>query len=336
MKTIKAVNVNDAYYVGILMLKEQGKLQKSQHGDTLEMPEPVSVMYCNPRQRVLFDSVRDANPFLHFFEALWIIRGRDDEAFLRYLVPNMSKYSDDGVSFYGAYGFRMQNTDLQQSLGNQLEEAVRRLQENPDDRQVVLQIRYPDDMWYKGKDQPCNLAVALKVRDGALNMHVLNRSNDFIWGLTGANVVQFSTLLEYLAGRIGVEVGVYHQTTDSMHVYVNEQWEKVSESNNFTPDAYLCGDVRPYPMMQGDLDDWHDDLEIFFQVFDSGVRSWPRANSPFFRDVVWPMWATFIAYKDYRTTKAELQADMCFVSSAHIAAEDWKLAVNEWMNRRIK
>lgn len=340
MRTIRGRNINEVYAVGIMELKHHGVLQPSQHGDTLEIPEPVSVMYDNPRERVLFNETRDINPFLHFFEALWIIKGRDDVEFLKFLVGNMAKYSDDGKTYYGAYGARMRQPH------DQITEAVNRLKKNQNDRQVALTIRQGHDIFYTGKDQPCNMMLTCKIRNGKLNIHVFNRSNDFIWGLAGTNVVQFSMLQEYLAGLIGVEVGCYHQTTDSMHCYVNDQWEKLKAAEFPIADYYHHefldkGAVAPYDMMQGRKDDWHEDLTTFFYLFDLGEGGWKDIETnnfmtPFFNEVVAPMFRTFVDWKAYKATQKCAEAlHKVVISANQVKAQDWGLVTTEWVLRRV-
>lgn len=334
MITIKATNVNQVYPIGILHLATSGELQPSQHGNTLEMKEPVSVMYTHPRERVLFDPVRDSNPFLNLFEALWIIQGRNDVAFLEYLVGNMAKYSDDGKTYHGAYGLRMFG-EKREHL-NQVHEAIHRLKGNPDDRQVVLTIRAASDIFYTGKDNPCNLMVSCKIRGGKLNIHVFNRSNDFVWGLTGTNVVQFSMLQEYMAGMIGVEVGSYHQTTDSMHVYVNDQWEKVKTTSvGNIVDPYKDGSVRPCEMMH-DAEFWDQDLKNFFAMFDRNlIRSKGLFSTPFFKRTVLPMWEAFLLYKSWKDGSSKVTKDDILEACTFINAQDWQLACIQWVGRRV-
>lgn len=319
MLSIKARNVNEAFPVGILHLRERGVALPSRNGPVLEYPEPVSVMYERPTERVLFDKNRAINPFLHFFEPLWILAGQCDVKFLSNIVKRFEDYSDNGMTFYGAYGERMHA---------QIPEAVDLLRANHDDRRVVLMIRRPDDMWYDGKDQPCNLSVALKIRDNKLNIHVFNRSNDFIWGLTGANMPQFSTLQEYLAGLIGVEVGVYHQTTDSMHVYTeNPQWDKLKGTSLVYDDPY-DGEVTHYPLFAGEEIDpacpfdnaFNCDLHDFFRY---GKRD--GFESLYFRDVVQPMWETFIAHKMNKDGLKHVSG---------VKATDWKLVTRQWLEER--
>lgn len=321
MESITARNVNDAYPIGLMFLRENGVPRDSRNGPVIEMPDPVSIKYLEPTERVLFDKDRDINPFLHFFEPLWILAGQNDVKFLSDIVPRFSDYSDNGVTFHGAYGHRMMFPD------DQIAEAVRILKENPDDRRVVLQIRTAADMWYKGKDTPCNTAIAVKIRDGKLNVHVFNRSNDYIWGMTGANMPQFSTLQEYLAGKIGCGVGYYHQTTDSMHVYteLNDKWIKCKWTPVLVCDPYNEGLVRPYPMFNGcekDPEAFDADLFCFFE---DGQRD--GFKTLFFRDVVQPMWDTLQLYKAKNKPAALEEAN-------NIQATDWHLVTKSWLEAR--
>jgi hypothetical protein len=253
----------------------------------------------------------------------------------------MANFSDDGVRFFSAYGHRLRKLAPGRADGtnrqtDQITEAIRRLKVNPDDRQVVLTIRDPQDMWYKGKDTACNLMVDCKVRDGKLNITVFNRSNDYIWGMLGTNAVQFSSLQQYMAGHIGCAVGTYHQVTNSMHVYVNEQWDKICKNISFWADPYKTDGIAAYDMMQGNPDNWDADLQLFFHLYDLN----PAAISdnvfytPYFKDVVTPMWYTLQAWKQFKETR-DRQDYINLVRCAHtIQALDWQRGVKEWIARR--
>jgi hypothetical protein len=51
------------------------KPQGSRAGDVLVAPHPVMSVTSIPTERVLFDPARDANPFFHLFESLWMLAG---------------------------------------------------------------------------------------------------------------------------------------------------------------------------------------------------------------------------------------------------------------------
>jgi hypothetical protein len=183
---------------------------------TVEWPGVFITEYTHPSRCVLFDEKRDANPMFHYLEAMWILAGRNDTKFLAHVLPKMAEYSDDGTIFHGAYGYR-----LREAFGkDQVDWAIEMLRAAPASRQVVMSIWDPvQDLGAKTKDMPCNDMIMCKVREGRLYITVNNRSNDVIYGCYGANVVQFSMLLMYMAARIGVGLGTYTQVSNSFHVY---------------------------------------------------------------------------------------------------------------------
>jgi len=351
---IHARGVNDALRKVLFMLLEYDEgedkgegtswhRQTSRNGDTLEFDEPVATYYERPLERVLFYKERDANPFLHLFESLWLLAGRDDVRFMEYLVPKFRNYSDDGHRMQGSYGYRWRK-----AFGvDQLDFLVNHLKQKPDSRRAVLQMwRPPYDLHgvdygthveagIDSTDIPCNTNAYFKVRDGRLNMTVCNRSNDLIWGAYGANVVHFSILQEYMAARLGLEVGTYVQFSDSLHVYTGGEggkvWERIkagwSPSVYQERSPYALGAVKPQPMFvdpdnschrQDQLHYWHQDLETFFLLFDGGQEVQVSSfTHPWWKFVAAPLWN---AWKN---------RDAGYLEGC--IATDWKLAAATWL-----
>jgi len=263
-------------------------------------------------ERVLFHKKRRINPYLHFFEPFWILAGKKDVEFLANIVARFKEFSDDGKTLYGAYGER---------IADQLPTAIDRLRNNPYDRRVVLQIRRPEDILYDGRDMPCNTSIALKIRNGRLNLHVFNRSNDIIWGgpAGGSNHPQFTVLQEYLAGKIGCGIGNYIVTTDSMHAYVNAQWEKLKEGQE-SYDPYFALKVQPFHLSSG-TQMFDEDLRLAFEASPNDLEF----KTTFFRNVYQPMWRSFIAYKEKDYDRAKHWA-------MNVAASDWSMVTYDWLN----
>lgn len=203
-------------------------------GKLVKELRPVTFCFEVPQHKVTFVKGRLINPFFQLAEALWIISGRSDVKFLELFNKNMKQFSDDGVNFNAPYGERIRFFGKNNAHGqiinpiDQLEDAFLTLQDDKDSRQAVIVIRDPayDNYSYlkeeKGKDVACNLVITAKIRDEKLDFHVFNRSNDVHWGLFGANLCQFATLQELLASWLGVEVGTYYHTTDSLHTYMDD------------------------------------------------------------------------------------------------------------------
>lgn len=318
MLTISGTNVNEIFPLGILYLKETGELRDSRNGPTLEIDRPVAVTYQFPQERVLFSAERDANPFFHLFESMWMLAGRDDVAFLDQYNSLMKQYSDDGLGFNAAYGHR-----LRKGFGfDQLDEIIQRLRKNSDDRRAVLQIWDPADLHKESKDYACNLVITPRIRKNKLDWTVFNRSNDYVYGMLGANVVHMSIIHEYVANMIGVMVGSYTQITNCLHAYVeNPAWQRIKDLPVTAYDPYNTGAVRPFNKLVTNKESWHNDLQRWMDC------PWGdyQYDDPFFTHVLKPMAIAHKAHKENKDGRRYTRA---------IKASDWKLACEQWLERR--
>src|SRR5678816_542793 len=136
MHVINANNVNDAYYQGLRLLKD-APIESSRAGEVRVWPCPVTTVYERPTERVLFDPKRDANPFFHLFEALWMLSGRQDATWLdRFVKDFSSRFTEEDGTQHGAYGHRWRN-----AFGfDQLHHVVNTLRSDPTSRQCVIQM----------------------------------------------------------------------------------------------------------------------------------------------------------------------------------------------------
>ena len=297
---------------------------------TVEWPGVFITEYTDPTRNVLFDPVRDANPFFHFLESMWILAGRRDVAFLKWVLPTVAQYSDDQVKFHGAYGYR-----LRKALGfDQVESAIEVLHKRPTSRQVVMQIWNSKlDLDGNTNDVPCNDLVMCKIRNGALNITVNNRSNDAIWGAYGANAVQFSMLQMYMAARLGVKVGRYTQVSDSMHVYQdNPYWQKFVEGKLPPPPPSPYDEMGSSNMFNDGIEHFDADLKYFMSAADKAIvkphdLDTDEMDSQVVKDAAC-IFNSIRAHKDKRYSDAGNWADQ-------IIASDWHLACTAWLNRRV-
>jgi len=194
----------------------------SQTGRRLPTRELLHVVFSieNPRDRWIVSRRPPLNPAFALAEVIWILNGCNDAAFLNFWNRRLPQFAGASPTYHGAYGHR-----LRSHFGiDQIVRAVGALRANPDSRQIALQIFDPSvdlpgsDGVPASADVPCNVTSLLKVRSGRLDWFQVMRSNDLFLGLPH-NLVQFTTLQEVLAGWIGVEVGEYHQVSDSLHLY---------------------------------------------------------------------------------------------------------------------
>lgn len=352
MHTIRARNVNHALSIGVNMFRHAAieVFRTAPRGHpTLEWWMPVTTVYDRPTERVLFSPLRDANPFFHLFESLWILAGRSDVAFLAHFLPRMRDYSDDGKTFHAPYGARLLNYAGMGGLPgiNQLQEVANMLKADPETRRAVCSIWDVElDLGINSKDIPCNDLLAFRVRSGKLDLTVYNRSNDMIWGAYGANAVQFSFILEYVAGLADLPVGRYFQVSNSFHVYINEQWDRLKDMGMMVDDPYALSEEKPSDLPPiapmsiftgASVEDFDRDLGVFFKMWDTNARlGTTEFTTPYFRDVVKPMYAAYNTYTLYRADRdRDLIKELPEVVAESVAAKDWALAAGMWLNRRV-
>lgn len=346
MYVIRARNVNDAYYQGMLFLDAHGEEEDSRAGKVLVARTPVTTLFRSPMERVLFDPVRDANPFFHLMEALWMLAGKEDARWLDKFVSDFSARfaEEDGIQ-HGAYGYRWR-----QGFGfDQLDFAVGKLRKDPTSRQCVLQMwdcaplgKGFDDLMGEWKDRPCNTHIYLRLRKEvgvvgvspasgmggshleethALDLTVCCRSNDIIWGAYGANAVHFSVLQEYLAARIGVNIGYFYQISNNFHGYVDvlNKLERYDQSSK----NYHIGNVKPTPIVTDPL------------AFDRDVAAFVKGDphhkhtNPFFPDVARPM------ANAYALWRAKHRQEAYAIIKEMPINSDWRQTCLDWMARRM-
>jgi hypothetical protein len=330
---ITARNVNEALPLALDLLRSQGLPACSRGINTIRLNGPLSTVYVNPMERVLFDQHRNANPFFHLIEALWILSGSNTAALPGLMLPSLLNYSDNGRTFHGAYGYR-----LAHAFGfDQLETVIHLLQKKPDTRQAVLSIWHPElDLGAGTKDTPCNDMIMLDIVDEALNMTVCNRSNDAIWGAYGANAVQFSVLQEWLASSIGVGVGYYVQQSNNLHIYPdNPFWiDFLADKHDagHVTNPYISKVVCPKPLARSPAEASlfrKDCMALNYEAeHGAGLRVLAEVgDTEYFQTVVSPMLYAYAAHRDgdYRRAWELTHA---------IQAEDWRLACTQWVDRR--
>jgi thymidylate synthase len=338
MTVLRVRNVHEALPRAVDHLGAYGLTRQSRNGPVRLASGPVTTVYERPWEKVLFWPDRDANPFFHLYEALWMLAGRNDVAGPARYAKNMLNYSDDGVTLHGAYGDRWRQwggDDYPKHYClDQLKVVAERLAKDPTDRRCVVDMWDPMmDLGRDGKDFPCNLTITFQRNTvGDLDMVVFNRSNDIVWGAYGANAVHMAFLQEYLAHWIDCNIGVYTQISVNWHAYVGtfEHLQAIRPDRaGYLPNPYRDNTVRhvpidvPYDQLDQLIHDilWHadhDDLKDLLPSSEWGRMVWRML-------LVHELYRTLEAPEKYTKSLTVLQADKDV---------DWIRAGREWIERR--
>jgi thymidylate synthase len=257
-----------------------GSKRSARGKETLEIRPVVLHLTRSYASRFLIIPNRGINYAFAIAEVLWILGGRGDTDFISFYNKRMLDYADTQQYFNGSYGRRLRSYDYDEWPSfairhydnsevpnfsrmnrddnvrrlfhsgvefDQLSIVVSKIKEDIDTRQAVALIwDARKDNFIKSKDYPCNVLLMFKVVDGKLDMSVIRRSNDIIWGLP-YNVIQFTSIHEYVAGKLCIPIGDYYEYIDSLHVYTKEYeavYNKMMEKLVHRPDMYPSEHTR--------------------------------------------------------------------------------------------
>jgi len=327
----------------------------------------------DPRQRVLTIPHRRANPFFQAMETVWILAGRSDAAWITYYNSQLAQFLDtrevgpgwavggtkQHEHFHGAYGERLVNwgrhlkSVSEAPYRNQIQDVILQLLAEASSRRAVMAIHNPnlDNPSNPTLDRPCNMAMSYQLRHGHLFAATFNRSNDLNLGLAFTNIVQFTTIQEFIAAALSVEVGHYTHFSSSLHVYHDDPVVQrlmrpmmVVRSNEpvaeVSFDVYRMFGSTPMKKWSSPEEGW-ETIKVLEAVGEPNManpnqrdlqeaRSMMEAIScPYWRSVGWMAIAWHCLKKEQAIPALEIVMDYLSNMDAH----DWLIACLEYMNR---
>lgn len=151
-------------------------------------------------------------------EALWILSGDDRVETLAPYNKHIAKFSDNGRTFFGAYGPR---------FVQQMTYVVQSIVDDHDTRQAVLTLWQPNPI--KTKDVPCTVSLQFLLRDGALHAHVYMRSSDawlgvpYDWFTFTMMALRVAALVNAVSSATVDRMGALYFTAGSAHYYAHNE-----------------------------------------------------------------------------------------------------------------
>jgi thymidylate synthase len=175
----------------------RGQLTKEVLGQTIEV-NCLESLYASP--------LRNLNFSFLFVENLWYLSGRNSLFLLKPYNKNYENFADQGI-LQGSYS---------PQILEQIRYIINTLKNDSESRQAVISLWRPNPL--DAKDKPCTLNFHFMIRNNQLNIHVVMRSNDAIWG-QNYDIPSFSLLNICIAGILGIQPGKIYLTANSLHIY---------------------------------------------------------------------------------------------------------------------
>jgi thymidylate synthase len=239
---------------------------------TLELPHHRVVV--NMKWPVLTIPERKLSYRFMAAEAYWILSGSNKVDDIAPWNKRIADFSDNGESFFGAYGPRIES---------QIDYVCRKLVDDVNTRQACMTI------WKENppatKDVPCTVAITASIRKGnELNIHVFMRSSDAWLGLP-YDVFNFTMLGYKICARIREQYGtllhpgMLYVTAASSHLY-QEQWDEATAIvEKYGKAMYFPQSVEPPVVMFKSEDVLMECLRVLRETSPGDKeRWWERAS----------------------------------------------------------
>jgi thymidylate synthase len=387
-------HVNKWYLAAIQEIVEYGDVVTTRGRTTWEVLHALTTLP-DPRKRVLTIPYRRSNPFFQAMECVWILAGRSDANWLTYYNSQMAQFLDTyetgarpimqltgelsgwvagdvkkHENFHGAYGERLlrwgehSKTQERRSTSgwilpgrNQIKDVILQLLAEATSRRAVMTIHNPlfDNPETKTLDRPCNIAMTYQLRQGQLHAVTFNRSNDLNLGLAFTNSCQFTTIQEFIAAALGVDVGDYVHFSSSLHVYDDDPIvqrvialnklamshhdtgpsaakELIRKWDEFAFDVYDY--VQPVPMKRWTKPDEGWDTITYLSGAGDPYNGWlfppTQYDCPYWFSVAC-MASAWHVLKHSGPEDATVKAALAHVG--RMEAPDWQIACTEYIHR---
>jgi thymidylate synthase len=236
-ETQVGLNTTQAWYWDLIRVYTAGAVVSPRGLTTRELIGYQSAI--NMQRPIITCPYRQLGYKFMFAEAAWILGGGNDVATISPYARDISKFSDDGETFFGAYGPK---------IFDQLDYVIKALADDTTSRQAVINI------WREKppitKDVPCTLSVQFVIRNGYLCCLDTMRSSD-LWLGHPYDIFNFSMLSLYLIlklreqGLYGLKLGLLTLTAGSKHLY----------ETNFEKVKVICQEARSEETRAGYLFD---------------------------------------------------------------------------------
>lgn len=202
-------------------------------------------------------------------EAAWILSGDDRVSTIAPYSKDISKFSDDGEHFFGAYGPKFKD---------QVDYVIATLLNDINSRQAVINI------WRENpgptKDVPCTLSLQFLVRHNVLHCVASMRSSDLWLGhpydIVNFSAISFTILLQLKAlFKDGVdlvlELGNLFLTAGSKHIYERNADAVSAIIEDFEYVGVLpVIDYSTYPFVESRYDDANEFVQHLWDCANSG------------------------------------------------------------------
>ena len=165
----------------------------------------------NPEENNILTSWRKWNLDYAKYEWQWYLSANPN-------AEEISKRAKIWATMMDHKGNVNSNYGYQWNRNKQLEKVIDLLKKDPVTRKASISLYDGKEIDLYSKDTVCTYAINFYINKGKLNMQVMMRSNDLVYGFCNDQYC-FSELQKIVAKELNIEVGIYTHFVCNMHIY---------------------------------------------------------------------------------------------------------------------
>lgn len=200
------INANEAFMYFFDYIKLNGELRNN----TLSI-QNQGFYIKNPIDRNINCEWRKWNINYAEKEWLWYLSKNRDVTLLKQSAKLWDKMHNGNNIVNSNYGYLWNRND-------QLSTCIDKLLKDKNTRQAYITLFDGKDRKDYDYDTPCTLNIGFVIINNKLNMNVVMRSNDLVYGFCNDQYC-FSKLQEFVAKSVGIDVGTYYHFVHDLHIY---------------------------------------------------------------------------------------------------------------------
>lgn len=165
----------------------------------------------NPELNIIETSYRKWSKSYADFEWDWYLSGNPNAEAISQRASIWKSMMDQDGNVNSNYGY-------QWFRNGQLFRVIDMLKENPTTRKASISLYDGKEMNLYHKDTICTYAINFYITKNKLNMQVMMRSNDLVYGFCNDQYC-FSKLQMLVAKELSIDLGIYTHFVCNMHIY---------------------------------------------------------------------------------------------------------------------
>jgi thymidylate synthase len=164
-----------------------------------------------PDQNLINTSYRKWSKSYADYEWDWYMTGNPNAIAISERASIWKNMMDEFGNVNSNYGY-------QWSRNNQLANVIDLLKKDPTTRKASISLFDGKEMEKYYKDTICTYAINFYISKGKLNMQVMMRSNDLVYGFCNDQYC-FSKLQILVSKELNLPIGIYSHFVCNMHIY---------------------------------------------------------------------------------------------------------------------